>query len=224
MPIAAIIAPSINTRARIRRGWAPSASRIPNSRVRQLTEKASTPGNSSGQGVEVVQGDLEDPGSLEWAAHGVYGIFSVQDYWVAGFRRKSDWILAHCQRRLKDIPGREPTATDTVRHAGFGRRSALDAGCRRRREHASVWHNGSGGQAYKKAKGAHWIAASVARFCPIIRTSLPINPAYFDRHTEKAELARLVIRRKGALVQDDDRCFAPGTSLRIPAGRARTLN
>ena len=42
----------------------------------------------SGQGVEVVQGDLEDPGSLERAAHGVYGIFSVQDYWVAGSRRE----------------------------------------------------------------------------------------------------------------------------------------
>ena len=42
----------------------------------------------SGRGVEVVQGDLEDPGSLERAAHGVYGIFSVQDYWVAGFRRE----------------------------------------------------------------------------------------------------------------------------------------
>jgi len=42
----------------------------------------------SGRGVEVVRGDLEDPGSLERAAHGVYGIFSVQDYWVAGFRRE----------------------------------------------------------------------------------------------------------------------------------------
>ena len=42
----------------------------------------------SGQGVEVVRGDLEDPGSLERAAHGVYGIFSVQDYWVAGSRRE----------------------------------------------------------------------------------------------------------------------------------------
>jgi uncharacterized protein YbjT (DUF2867 family) len=42
----------------------------------------------SGKGVEVVQGDLEDPASLERAAHGVYGIFSVQDYWVAGFRRE----------------------------------------------------------------------------------------------------------------------------------------
>jgi uncharacterized protein YbjT (DUF2867 family) len=39
-------------------------------------------------GVEVVQGDLEDTASLERAARGVYGIFSVQDYWVAGFRRE----------------------------------------------------------------------------------------------------------------------------------------
>ena len=42
----------------------------------------------SRQGVEVVQGDLEDPGSLERAARGVYGIFSVQDYWVSGFKRE----------------------------------------------------------------------------------------------------------------------------------------
>jgi uncharacterized protein YbjT (DUF2867 family) len=42
----------------------------------------------SGQGVEIVQGDLEDSASLERVAGGVYGIFSVQDYWVAGFRRE----------------------------------------------------------------------------------------------------------------------------------------
>src|SRR5215471_4570013 len=42
----------------------------------------------SGQGVEIVQGDLEDPAALERAARGAYGIFSVQDYWVAGFRRE----------------------------------------------------------------------------------------------------------------------------------------
>jgi len=42
----------------------------------------------SGQGVEIVQGDLEDPASLEQAARAVYGIFSVQDYWVSGFRRE----------------------------------------------------------------------------------------------------------------------------------------
>ena len=40
------------------------------------------------QGVELVQGDLEDPGSLERAARGVYGIYSVQDYWAVGARRE----------------------------------------------------------------------------------------------------------------------------------------
>jgi len=40
------------------------------------------------QGVEVVQGDLEDPSSLERAARGVYGIYSVQDFWMIGARRE----------------------------------------------------------------------------------------------------------------------------------------
>ena len=40
------------------------------------------------QGVEVVQGDLDDPGSLERAARSVYGIYSVQDYWTVGARRE----------------------------------------------------------------------------------------------------------------------------------------
>jgi uncharacterized protein YbjT (DUF2867 family) len=40
------------------------------------------------QGVEVVQGDLDDPGSLEKAAHGVYGVYSLQDYWSIGPRRE----------------------------------------------------------------------------------------------------------------------------------------
>jgi uncharacterized protein YbjT (DUF2867 family) len=43
---------------------------------------------ASGRGVEVVQGDLDDPGSLDRAAHCVYGIFSVQEYWVTGVRRE----------------------------------------------------------------------------------------------------------------------------------------
>jgi uncharacterized protein YbjT (DUF2867 family) len=42
----------------------------------------------SGWGVEIVQGDLEDPASLERAARGVYGIYSVQDFWAVGFRRE----------------------------------------------------------------------------------------------------------------------------------------
>ena len=40
------------------------------------------------QGVELVQGDLDDPGSLERAARGVYGIYSVQDFWTVGAQRE----------------------------------------------------------------------------------------------------------------------------------------
>ena len=40
------------------------------------------------QGVEVVQGDLEDPASLARAAQGVYGIYSVQDFWAVGAKRE----------------------------------------------------------------------------------------------------------------------------------------
>ena len=35
-------------------------------------------------GVEVVQGDLEDPDSIARAASGAYGIYSVQDFWAVG--------------------------------------------------------------------------------------------------------------------------------------------
>jgi uncharacterized protein YbjT (DUF2867 family) len=40
------------------------------------------------QGVELVQGDLDDPASLERAARGVYGIYSVQDFWTVGAKRE----------------------------------------------------------------------------------------------------------------------------------------
>jgi uncharacterized protein YbjT (DUF2867 family) len=40
------------------------------------------------QGVEVLQGDLEDPSSLERASRGVYGIYSVQDFWAVGAKRE----------------------------------------------------------------------------------------------------------------------------------------
>ena len=39
-------------------------------------------------GVELVQGDLEDSATLERAARGAYGIFSVQDFWAVGARRE----------------------------------------------------------------------------------------------------------------------------------------
>ena len=40
------------------------------------------------QGVEVVQGDLEDTGSFEAKLRGVYGVYSVQDFWSVGARRE----------------------------------------------------------------------------------------------------------------------------------------
>ena len=42
----------------------------------------------AGQGVELVKGDLDDPASLERAARGVYGIYSVQDFWTVGAKRE----------------------------------------------------------------------------------------------------------------------------------------
>lgn len=40
------------------------------------------------QGVEVVQGDLEAARSLEEICQGVYGIYSVQDFWSVGAKRE----------------------------------------------------------------------------------------------------------------------------------------
>jgi uncharacterized protein YbjT (DUF2867 family) len=40
------------------------------------------------QGVEVVRGDLEDPPSLEPVCRGVYGVYSVQDFWSVGAKRE----------------------------------------------------------------------------------------------------------------------------------------
>src|SRR5262245_41394902 len=40
------------------------------------------------QGVGVVQGDLEDPTSLERAVRGAYGVYSVQDFWAVGPKRE----------------------------------------------------------------------------------------------------------------------------------------
>ena len=40
------------------------------------------------QGIEVVKGNLEDPASLERAARGAYGVYSVQDFWSVGAKRE----------------------------------------------------------------------------------------------------------------------------------------
>ena len=40
------------------------------------------------RGVEVVRGDLEDPASLTNATRGIWGVFSVQDFWSVGAKRE----------------------------------------------------------------------------------------------------------------------------------------
>jgi uncharacterized protein YbjT (DUF2867 family) len=40
------------------------------------------------RGVEVLRGDLEDLSTLEPAVKGVYGVYSVQDFWSVGARRE----------------------------------------------------------------------------------------------------------------------------------------
>jgi uncharacterized protein YbjT (DUF2867 family) len=47
-------------------------------RAKSLTDRA----------VEVVRGDLEDPGSLVDALRGAWGVYSVQDFWSVGARRE----------------------------------------------------------------------------------------------------------------------------------------
>jgi len=40
------------------------------------------------QGIELVQGDLEDPTSLPAPLRDVYGVYSVQDFWAVGAKRE----------------------------------------------------------------------------------------------------------------------------------------
>ncbi len=59
-------------------------------KLRALTRH---PGNAAAQdlarqGIEVVQGDLEDTTSLERALRGAYGVYSVQDFWAVGAARE----------------------------------------------------------------------------------------------------------------------------------------
>ncbi len=58
--------------------------------LRALTRNSSgdTALNLARKGVELAQGDLEDLASLEDAAHGVYGIYSVQNFWKVGAKRE----------------------------------------------------------------------------------------------------------------------------------------
>src|SRR5207245_11413093 len=59
-------------------------------KLRALTRNPTTAAarDLTRQSVDVVQGDLEDQASLERAAHGAYGIYSVQDSWAVGAQRE----------------------------------------------------------------------------------------------------------------------------------------
>src|SRR5215467_11507225 len=55
-------------------------------KLRALTRDPDSPAAQKlvRMGIEVVKGDLENPGTLEPATRGVYGIYSVQDFWAVG--------------------------------------------------------------------------------------------------------------------------------------------
>lgn len=59
-------------------------------KVRAITRNPEKPEASelTGQDVEVVQGDLEDRSSVDRALEGVHGVFSVQNFWEAGYERE----------------------------------------------------------------------------------------------------------------------------------------
>src|SRR6516165_10515775 len=59
-------------------------------KLRALTRNPNAPPAQelTRQGVEVVRGNLDDPASLERAARGVYGVYSVQDFWSVGAKRE----------------------------------------------------------------------------------------------------------------------------------------
>jgi uncharacterized protein YbjT (DUF2867 family) len=61
-----------------------------NWKLRALVFKAgeATVQNLRSQGIEVVRGNLEDPASLGPATRGVYGVYSVQDFWSVGVKRE----------------------------------------------------------------------------------------------------------------------------------------
>ena len=58
--------------------------------VRALTRNPQKPEAQAlaDPGAEVVQGDMEDRSSMERALEGAYGIFSVQNFWEAGYDRE----------------------------------------------------------------------------------------------------------------------------------------
>ena len=61
-----------------------------NWRVRALTRNIQSRAATSlaRQGVDLVQGDMEDIASLQCALKGAYGVYSVQDFWSVGAQRE----------------------------------------------------------------------------------------------------------------------------------------
>ena len=59
-------------------------------KLRALTRNRQSPAaqDLTRQGVDVVQGDLEDSSSLERALREVYAVYSVQDFWAVGAKRE----------------------------------------------------------------------------------------------------------------------------------------
>jgi uncharacterized protein YbjT (DUF2867 family) len=61
-------------------------------RVRALTRDPDQPASRAlaAHGAEIVAGNLDDRASLDRALAGVYGVFSVQNYWETGYQREID--------------------------------------------------------------------------------------------------------------------------------------
>src|SRR5262245_30410765 len=59
-------------------------------RIRALTRNPSgrAAQDLARRGVEIVQGDMDDPESLKNAMQGVHGVYSVQDFWTVGAKRE----------------------------------------------------------------------------------------------------------------------------------------
>ena len=59
-------------------------------RVRALTRDSQKPEAQAlaDRGAEVVQGDMEDRSAMDRALEGAYGVFSVQNFWEAGYDRE----------------------------------------------------------------------------------------------------------------------------------------
>ena len=59
-------------------------------RIRALTRDAQKPEAQAlaEHGAEVVQGDMEDRSSMDRVLKGAYGVFSMQNFWEAGYDRE----------------------------------------------------------------------------------------------------------------------------------------